>query len=251
MAGYSLHPHAKLPRYTPEMRTWPYQQSEVASGSHCSSNCGTFGKGTIGMLENWIRSTSVYPCAYLRLVWWCSGGPQPMMMCKMQENKLVWDLATDFHKCIQFTQKWTISHSLCNPIAQTGFEIQYRVYLFFFSLDASFHGRIRESMKRDLLNPFLQLPWPLLKSEVFGVCFLSAEHHLWGCLLPHMLLFFQLSTHSPWPGVTGTAANLGFLAAPPQAALGWWVIAATWPHHTAYEGSNPITSLPIKCISSH
>lgn len=139
---------------------------------------GTSGQGSRGMLEGRVRSARDHPCAYLHLVGWCSGGPQPMMTCKMQENELVWgrtspQASTSASSSLKSEQLVTLCVTQLHRLA-----LKFnRLYLFFFSLYASFPGRIRESMKRDLLNPFLQLPWPLLQPEMFGVCFISAEHH--------------------------------------------------------------------------
>lgn len=170
----------------------------------------------------------------------------------VQENQLVWggtppQAFTSASILLRSRQLVTLCATQLHRLA-----LKFnRETIWFSSLCASFHGRIRKPMRRDLPNPFPRLPWLLLQLEMFGVRFVSAERRPWGCLLPHMLLFSQVSTYTPWLGVTGTAANLGFLAAPPGAALSWWVIAAAWPRCTAHQGSAPITSLLIKCINSH
>lgn len=90
---------------------------------------------------------------------------------------------------------------------------------------------------------FLSFLGPSCK-EVFGACFLSPECHPPECLLPHMLLFSQLST-STLLGVrvTGTAANLGFFT-----TLGWWLTYSDWPNCTC---SPKVFSLPTKCSCFH
>ena len=167
-----------------------------------------------------------------QLVW---GGIQPQAFTiapiSLRSRQLVTLCATRLHRLAWKSKRETIwFSSLFMPPFMAGLESLWgEIYpiLFLSFLGPSCNQRCLESALY------------LLSTIPEGVC-----SHTDFYSLPALHLY-------QWLGVTGMAANLGFLAAPPRAALGWWVIGTAWPCCAAHQGSNPINSLPVKCLNSH